>query len=110
MSFRIDCAVWLAPPVGGVDDDEVEEAGGLVVTGVETLEDDRLEAIGVREERDGVVLDVHHKKPFKTFGYVPGMNENYKQANALGNLVTLCKACHGKSEQEGARQQQGARR
>jgi DEAD/DEAH box helicase domain-containing protein len=38
--------------------------------------------------------DVHHLTPFCTFGYVPGLNENYKIANRLSNLVLLCRACH----------------
>ncbi len=42
--------------------------------------------------------DVHHLTPFRSFGYVPGLNENYKLANALDNLVTLCRACHSRAE------------
>jgi len=42
--------------------------------------------------------DVHHLTPFRSFGYVPGLNENYKLANALGNLITLCRACHSRAE------------
>src|SRR5262249_21244468 len=38
--------------------------------------------------------DVHHLVPFRSFGYVPGVNENYKLANELNNLVTLCRPCH----------------
>ncbi len=38
--------------------------------------------------------DVHHLTPFRTYGYVPGLNENYKIANRLSNLVLLCRACH----------------
>ncbi len=34
-------------------------------------------------------LDVHHIRPFKFFGLT-----NYKQANMLSNLITLCPACH----------------
>lgn len=36
---------------------------------------------------------VHHKKPFQLF-------TNYKQANRLRNLVTLCKRCHAKEERK----------
>ncbi|MFZ2362522.1 MAG: DEAD/DEAH box helicase [Anaerolineae bacterium] len=43
--------------------------------------------------------DVHHKQPFRTFGYVPGQNEAYRQANQLENLATLCRACHQRAEQ-----------
>lgn len=42
--------------------------------------------------------DVHHVHPFREFGYVRGQNENYKQANALNNLMTLCPSCHRKAE------------
>ena len=37
--------------------------------------------------------DVHHIKPFKEFGL-----ENYKEANKLDNLVSLCPNCHTKVE------------
>lgn len=39
-------------------------------------------------------LDTHHKIPFRTFNYIPGENENYKQANDLSNLIVLCRKCH----------------
>ncbi len=42
--------------------------------------------------------DVHHLLPFRSFGYVPGLNDNYVQANALDNLLTLCRACHARTE------------
>jgi DEAD/DEAH box helicase domain-containing protein len=42
--------------------------------------------------------DVHHLRPFREFAYVRGQNENYKQANALENLITLCTACHRRVE------------
>lgn len=42
--------------------------------------------------------DVHHITPFRTFGYIEGENENYKQANELTNLITLCRKCHKKAE------------
>ncbi len=45
-------------------------------------------------ERAGRQHDVHHKRPFRAFGYVPGQNDTYLQANALDNLVTLCRTCH----------------
>ena len=41
---------------------------------------------------------VHHKKPFRTFGYVRGENENYLQANRLDNLMTVCPECHARIE------------
>jgi endogenous inhibitor of DNA gyrase (YacG/DUF329 family) len=43
-------------------------------------------------------LDVHHIKPFRTFGYMPGINENHRQANDLTNLISLCKGCHKLAE------------
>lgn len=39
-------------------------------------------------------LDIHHIKPFRSFAYIPGINDNYIQANDLSNLITLCKKCH----------------
>jgi DEAD/DEAH box helicase domain-containing protein len=48
--------------------------------------------------RSGVVLHVHHKRPFREFSYTRGVNENYLDANKLENLVTLCPACHRQAE------------
>jgi len=45
-------------------------------------------------EENGRALDVHHRIPFRAFGWIPGRNENYIEANALENLVSLCKRCH----------------
>ena len=42
--------------------------------------------------------DVHHKKPFRTFGYRRDENENYLQANVLDNLMTVCPECHARIE------------
>jgi DEAD/DEAH box helicase domain-containing protein len=42
--------------------------------------------------------DVHHLIPFRTFGYVAGINETYREANQLGNLTLLCRACHQRLE------------
>jgi len=42
--------------------------------------------------------DVHHVVPFRAFGYVPGLNENYKEANRLDNLVLVCRICHRRLE------------
>ncbi len=42
--------------------------------------------------------DVHHVKPFRTFGYVPGINDHYLLANRLSNLVLVCRACHQRLE------------
>ena len=55
-------------------------------------------------ERDGRQHDVHHVTPFRIFGYVPAVNDFYKLANRLDNLVTLCPACHRRVERaRGAR-------
>lgn len=44
------------------------------------------------------LLDVHHIRPFREFGYIIGENDNYLQANDLTNLITLCPLCHKKAE------------
>lgn len=38
--------------------------------------------------------DVHHIVPFRTFGYVLGINDHYLEANRLDNLTLLCRRCH----------------
>ncbi len=43
-------------------------------------------------------LHVHHIRPFRTFGYIPGVNDAYKEANRLDNLITLCARCHRLAE------------
>ncbi len=53
---------------------------------------------GITREKAGQSLDVHHVVPFRSFDYLPGENENYKQANRLANLITLCRSCHIKAE------------
>jgi DEAD/DEAH box helicase domain-containing protein len=45
-------------------------------------------------ERPDREHDVHHIRPFREFGYIPGINENYREANRLDNLATLCAPCH----------------
>ena len=45
-----------------------------------------------------ITLHVHHIRPFREYGYVPGHNENYLLANDLENLVTLCPGCHRQAE------------
>ena len=37
-------------------------------------------------------------RPFREYGYVPGVNENYRQANQIDNLMTLCPSCHRRAE------------
>ncbi len=49
-------------------------------------------------ERPGRQHDVHHKKPFRQFGYVRGENERHIEANRLDNLITVCPACHARIE------------
>jgi DEAD/DEAH box helicase domain-containing protein len=49
-------------------------------------------------EREGRGHEVHHLRPFREFGYVPGENRNDRLANALDNLITLCAACHQRAE------------
>lgn len=49
---------------------------------------------GVTQKKLRRSLDVHHVQPIRTFGYIPGRNENYKQANNLTNLISLCTSCH----------------
>ncbi len=51
------------------------------------------------EMAGGPPLHVHHVRPFRDFGYLPGRNSNYKQANELDNLVTLCPSCHRRAEE-----------
>ncbi|MBC7227702.1 MAG: DEAD/DEAH box helicase [Thermoflexales bacterium] len=55
-------------------------------------------------EREGHPLEVHHLVPFALFGYIPGVNDFYRLANRLENLITLCGACHRRAERaRGAR-------
>jgi DEAD/DEAH box helicase domain-containing protein len=49
-------------------------------------------------ERGDRQHDVHHLRPFREFGYVRGVNDNDRLANALDNLITLCPACHHRAE------------
>lgn len=53
---------------------------------------------GITQKKHGRALDVHHITPFRTFGYIPGTNDNYILANELTNLITLCKHCHIRAE------------
>lgn len=50
---------------------------------------------------NGRVLDVHHIHARRKFGYVPGQNDNYRWANHLANLITLCQSCHIRVEMKG---------
>lgn len=53
---------------------------------------------GITEKKLGHALHVHHIKPFRTFGYVYGENDNDILANDLCNLVSLCPSCHKRAE------------
>ncbi len=57
-----------------------------------------------RPEAAGREHDVHHLQPFRTFDYRPGQNENYRAANVLDNLITLCPDCHRRLESAHAMQ------
>ncbi len=41
---------------------------------------------------------MHHVRPFRTFGYVPGVNEHYRLANQTSNLILVCRRCHQRLE------------
>jgi DEAD/DEAH box helicase domain-containing protein len=47
---------------------------------------------------DEFLLHIHHVRPFREYGYIPGQNEHYQIANRLDNLVTLCASCHRRAE------------
>jgi DEAD/DEAH box helicase domain-containing protein len=49
-------------------------------------------------ERPGRQHHVHHLRPFRSFGWVAGQNDDYRAANELTNLVTLCPSCHWRAE------------
>lgn len=51
-----------------------------------------------KPEPAGQQHHVHHRKPFRTFGYVRGENNNDLRANDLSNLMTVCPNCHAKIE------------
>ena len=51
------------------------------------------QACGINQDNYYRQLDVHHIKSFKSFGLI-----NYKKANRLTNLITLCSSCHIKVE------------
>lgn len=53
---------------------------------------------GKTTKQNGRALDVHHIRPFRTFGYIPDVNDAYRAANDLTNLVSLCRRCHKLAE------------
>ena len=52
---------------------------------------------GITEETLGYKLDVHHKIPFRLF------SGDYKTANSLDNLISLCRSCHRTVELNGSK-------
>ncbi|HRF46859.1 MAG TPA: DEAD/DEAH box helicase [Anaerolineales bacterium] len=58
----------------------------------------RCRQCGRPEPDGGPQHAVHHIVPFRSFGYIAGINENYLIANQLDNLMTLCAACHQRVE------------
>ncbi|GIV70013.1 DEAD/DEAH box helicase [Caldilinea sp.] len=52
-------------------------------------------------ESPGRQHDVHHKIPFRLFGYAPGLNDLYLEANRLENLLLVCRGCHRRIETAG---------
>jgi DEAD/DEAH box helicase domain-containing protein len=53
---------------------------------------------GIQKPEGSTTLHVHHIRPFREFGYMPGQNENYREANKPDNLITLCPSCHRQAE------------
>jgi len=51
-----------------------------------------------KPETPGKEHHVHHRKPFRTFGYIRDENDNDLHANDLANLMTVCPSCHIKIE------------
>jgi DEAD/DEAH box helicase domain-containing protein len=41
---------------------------------------------------------VHHREPFRSFGYIRGENDYHLRANDLANLMTVCPSCHRQIE------------
>lgn len=58
------------------------------------------QSCGVTQAMHRRALPVHHIYPKRMFRYIPGKNENYRWANHLANLVTLCDVCHRKIEMQ----------
>jgi DEAD/DEAH box helicase domain-containing protein len=105
----IGCWLWVAPATLGAFEGEAREF--LALIGPNDYGPSWKEARRAARERDGFRCvrcgapeslrrehDVHHLVPFRSFGYIPGRNENHRLANAVENLVTLCAACHQRLE------------
>jgi DEAD/DEAH box helicase domain-containing protein len=99
------CWLWIAPDAVR----RLEEEGILLAPNdygpswpdasraVRTRDGHRCRQCGA-PERNGRAHDVHHLRPFREFGFIPGENRNDRQANALDNLITLCRTCHHRAE------------
>ncbi|MGD0807161.1 MAG: DEAD/DEAH box helicase [Anaerolineales bacterium] len=105
----VGCWLWIAPE--SVRDFEGEAREILALTLPNDYGPSWPEARRAARERDGFRCahcgapepegrehDVHHRIPFRSFGYTPGRNEEHLRANALENLTTLCAACHQRVE------------
>ena len=64
-----------------------------------TLEREQYRCKTCGVHNDERTLHVHHIRPFKEYGYVRGLNDNYLKANRVENLVALCPSCHRQAEQ-----------
>ena len=85
-------------------------AAGKDLTGFNDASDENLSASAktlsadqdgnkpVRSDSGYITLHVHHKRPFREYNYVKGVNQNYLDANKLENLATLCPSCHRQAE------------
>lgn len=58
----------------------------------------RCQCCGKTEKQLGYKLHVHHIVAFSEFGYIRDVNDNYKAANKLTNLVSVCRKCHMPAE------------
>jgi DEAD/DEAH box helicase domain-containing protein len=105
----VGCWLWIAPE--SVQDFEGEAREILALTLPNDYGPSWPEARRAARERDGFRCahcgapelegrehDVHHRIPFRSFGYTPGRNEEHLRANALENLTTLCAECHQRVE------------
>lgn len=74
--------------------------GGLITDRGENWEEvsmfirqrDHFQCQSCGEKQNGVMLDVHHKIPYRFF------NGDWRKANREENLITLCRSCHAKQE------------
>lgn len=58
----------------------------------------RCECCGKTQKQNKIALDVHHVKAFRSFGYIPDVNDHFLAANRLDNLIAVCRSCHMKIE------------